>query len=264
MLEGADLDVAIDGKAMAKNAPHRPDACGQPVLRARVAGQRVHRPTHRRDGHVRVGTGLEPDVQCGPVISAAAADRLDRTVKEAIAEGAQLVTGGSPPHDGFFFEPTVLTDVPPDAAILDQELFGPVARIATFSDVDEMVERANATEMGLAGYVFGPELGRGLAVAERLQVGMVGLDRGYASDPSAPFGGMERIRASDTRVGSRASTTSARRSSSPLAGSRRPDRRAADLIGWPDDPHGVPRPRHEPPAQLLAAHSLALARSPAR
>ena len=131
--------------------------------------------------------------QCGPVISAAAADRLDRTVKEAIAAGAQLVTGGSrPPRDGFFFEPTVLTDVPPDAAILDQELFGPVAPIVTFSDVDEMVERANATEMGLAGYVFGPELGRGLAVAERLQVGMVGLNRGYASDPSAPFGGMKQ------------------------------------------------------------------------
>ena len=85
-----------------------------------------------------------------------------------------------------------MTDVPPDAAILDQELFGPVAPIVTFGDVDEMVERANATEMGLAGYVFGPELGRGLAVAERLQVGMVGLNRGYASDPSAPFGGMKQ------------------------------------------------------------------------
>ena len=194
VLEGADLDVAIEGAMYAKTR-HTGQTC--------VAANRffVHESladefTDRLAGTMaalRVGTGLEPDVQCGPVISAAAADRLDRTVKEAIAEGAQLVTGGSrPPRDGFFFEPTVVTDVPPDAAILDQELFGPVAPIVTFSDVDEMIGRANATEMGLAGYVFGPELGRGLAVAERLQVGMVGLNRGYASDPSAPFGGMKQ------------------------------------------------------------------------
>src|SRR4029079_14426376 len=162
------LDVAIEGAMYAKTR-HTGQTCvaaNRFFVHESLAGEFIDRLAGAMAA-LRVGTGLEPDVQCGPVISAAAADRLDRTVKEAVAAGAQLVTGGSrPPRDGFFFEPTVVADVPPGAAILDQELFGPVAPIVTFSEVDEMVERANATETGLAGYVFGPELGRGLAVAE--------------------------------------------------------------------------------------------------
>ena len=131
VLEGADLDVAIEGAMYAKMR-HTGQTCvaaNRFFVHESLAGEFTDRLAGAMAA-LRVGTGLEPDVQCGPVISAAAADRLDRTVKEAIAEGAQLVTGAArrPPRDGFFFEPTVVTDVPRDAAILDQELFGPVAR----------------------------------------------------------------------------------------------------------------------------------------
>jgi succinate-semialdehyde dehydrogenase / glutarate-semialdehyde dehydrogenase len=194
VLEGADVDMAVEGALYAKMR-HTGQTC--------VAANRffVHESlaaafTDQLSdamSRMRIGTGLEPGVECGPVISATAADRLDRTVETAVAEGATVVTGGSRvPRAGYFFEPTVLTHVPPGAAILDQELFGPVAPVIAYDDVDDMLALANSTEMGLAGYVFCPELGRGLAVAERLQVGMVGLNRGYASDPSAPFGGMKQ------------------------------------------------------------------------
>ncbi len=195
VLEGADLDVAIDGAMYAKTR-HTGQTCvaaNRFFVHQSLAGEFTDRLAGAMAA-LRVGTGLEPDVAVrpgdqrrrrrSPRPHGEGSDRRGRAARDRrLASAVATASSSNPP---------CVTDVPPDAAILDQELFGPVAPIVTFSDVDEMVERANATEMGLAGYVFGPELGRGLAVAERLQVGMVGLNRGYASDPSAPFGGMKQ------------------------------------------------------------------------
>jgi succinate-semialdehyde dehydrogenase/glutarate-semialdehyde dehydrogenase len=114
-------------------------------------------------------------------------------VAGVVAEGARVLTGGRrPDRPGFYYEPTVVCDVPADAAILREEIFGPVAPIVTFTGEDEAVTAANATEYGLACYVYTGDLARGLRVSEALEYGMVGLNRGMVSDPAAPFGGVKQ------------------------------------------------------------------------
>jgi succinate-semialdehyde dehydrogenase/glutarate-semialdehyde dehydrogenase len=109
-----------------------------------------------------------------------------------VAAGARAVLGGTRlDRPGYFYPATVLTDVPRSAPVATEEIFGPVAPIITVRDEDDAVELANATEMGLTGYVFTRDLARGLRVSERLEVGMVGLNRGLVSDPAAPFGGVK-------------------------------------------------------------------------
>ena len=118
---------------------------------------------------------------------------LDGLVQGAVGNGATIVTGGERlDGPGHFYAPTVLRDVDPGDPITNEEIFGPVAPLITFTDTDEMLERANDTEMGLTGYVFTEDLRRGLAVSERVQQGMIGLNRGLVSDPAAPFGGMKQ------------------------------------------------------------------------
>jgi succinate-semialdehyde dehydrogenase/glutarate-semialdehyde dehydrogenase len=194
VLADADIEATVAGAIVAKMR-HTGQTCvaaNRFLVHEDVAPEFTDRLAAAMAA-IPIGAGFDENVGCGPVISAAAVDRLDRVVKEAVAAGATLVTGGTrPARDGFFFEPTVLADVPADAVILQQELFGPVAPIVTFSEVDSMVEQANATEMGLAGYVFGSDLSQCLAIAEHLQIGMVGINRGFVSDTSAPFGGMKQ------------------------------------------------------------------------
>ena len=116
------------------------------------------------------------------------ADKVDRTV----AAGGKAVLGGSAPDgDGFYYPPTVLKDVPRDSAVATEEIFGPVAPIITVRNDDDAIALANDTTMGLTGYVYTRDLARGLRVSERLEVGMVGLNRGLVSDPAAPFGGVK-------------------------------------------------------------------------
>jgi succinate-semialdehyde dehydrogenase/glutarate-semialdehyde dehydrogenase len=113
-------------------------------------------------------------------------------VDRSVAAGASVTLGGSRPSGGGFFYPaTVLTDVPRDSAVATEEVFGPVAPIIPVADENEALELANASEMGLSGYVYG-SLARGLRVSEKLEVGMVGLNRGLVSDPAAPFGGVKQ------------------------------------------------------------------------
>jgi succinate-semialdehyde dehydrogenase/glutarate-semialdehyde dehydrogenase len=114
-------------------------------------------------------------------------------VRAALSSGATAVTGGSRPSGpGFYYPPTVLTGVEPGAAILREEIFGPVAPIVTFDSEDEAVALANDTEYGLVAYVYTADLARGLRVSERIEAGMVGLNRGLVSDPAAPFGGVKQ------------------------------------------------------------------------
>ena len=141
----------------------------------------------------KVGHGLGAGVQLGPMVNSAARDKIGLLVAEAIRDGAKILTGGrSLPGPGFFYEPTVLVDVARDARILKQEIFGPVAPIATFQGEDEAVELANATEYGLVSFVHTRDLGKALRVAERIESGMVGINRGVVSDPAAPFGGWKQ------------------------------------------------------------------------
>jgi succinate-semialdehyde dehydrogenase/glutarate-semialdehyde dehydrogenase len=142
---------------------------------------------------IKVGPGLAPDTQLGPLITEAALAKVERLVDDAVAKGARLVTGGSRLNgDGFYYPPTVLADVSPDAEVLREEIFGPVAPIIAFETEDEVVQMANDTEYGLVSYVFSSDLKRALAVAGRLESGMVGINRGVVSDAAAPFGGMKQ------------------------------------------------------------------------
>ena len=142
---------------------------------------------------VRVGPGLEPDTELGPLINAGPRDKVSDLVTGAADEGAAVRTGGrAPERGGYFSLPTGLGDVPAEAGILREEIFGPVAPIVRFDDADEAVRLANDTEYGLVSYLYTGDLRRGLEVAEALESGMVGVNRGMVSDPAAPFGGVKQ------------------------------------------------------------------------
>ena len=142
---------------------------------------------------LKVGNGLDDGVALGPLVNAETRDKVVALVGDAVAKGAKVLTGGKAlDGPGYFYPATVLADVPDDAELLREEIFGPVAPIQKFSDLDEVVAKANATEYGLVAYVYTRDLSRGMRVSERLDFGMVGLNRGLVSDPAAPFGGMKQ------------------------------------------------------------------------
>ncbi|MGW7269132.1 NAD-dependent succinate-semialdehyde dehydrogenase [Streptomyces sp. NPDC054864] len=142
---------------------------------------------------VKAGPGLDEGVTLGPMINPAAVEKITCLVEDAVRRGARVAARGEVPEsEGWYHPATVLTDVPADAAILHTEVFGPVAPVTAFTDEDAMISAANATSYGLASYVFTRDLARGLRVAERLEAGMVGLNRGLISDPAAPFGGVKQ------------------------------------------------------------------------
>ncbi|WP_283608326.1 aldehyde dehydrogenase family protein, partial [Mycolicibacterium poriferae] len=141
---------------------------------------------------LRVGPGTEDGVNVGPLIDAAALQKVETLVADAVSRGASVLTGGTAPGgEGFFYPPTVLTGVPRDAEMCDQEIFGPVAPLTPFDTEDEVIAAANDTEYGLVSYVFTNDLRRALRVAEALETGMVGLNQGVVSNPAAPFGGVK-------------------------------------------------------------------------
>ena len=144
----------------------------------------------KRMAGLKVGPGYDPQTQCGPLINLEAVRRVKGLVDDAVKRGAVLLTGGTvSTDDGYFLAPTVLTNVSPDSAIAQQEIFGPVAALTVFDDEAEVIAAANNSEFGLISYVFTADLKRGLRVSERLESGMIGLNRGLVSDPAAPFGG---------------------------------------------------------------------------
>ncbi len=190
----ADLDAAVEG-AMTAKMRHSAETCtaaNRFFVEAPVAEVFAAKFAAAM-GDVVVGIGTEAGVTCGPLIHAAALDRVAGLVDDAVKAGAKIEVGGRrSERSGHFYEPTVLSNVAPDDPITREEIFGPIAPIITFTDVDEMVARANDTEMGLMGYVFTSDLAKGMNVSERIQAGMIGLNRGAVSDPAAPFGGMKQ------------------------------------------------------------------------
>jgi succinate-semialdehyde dehydrogenase/glutarate-semialdehyde dehydrogenase len=144
-------------------------------------------------GRLVVGPGLDPATDVGPLVNLAAVENIDKLVAGARDEGARVLTGAERPAGrGYYYPPTVLTEVPLSAAILREEIFGPVAPIVVFDDTDEAIALANDTEFGLVSYVYTQDLAEGLRVSEALEAGMVGLNRGVVSDPAAPFGGVKQ------------------------------------------------------------------------
>jgi succinate-semialdehyde dehydrogenase / glutarate-semialdehyde dehydrogenase len=190
----ADLDAAVDGAMIAKmrNAGEACTAANRFYVEASVAEPFSRRLAARMAGLV-VGPGTDAASQVGPLINEDAVGKVEQLVRDAVGRGARTIVGGArPDRDGWFYDPTVLVDVPADAAILREEIFGPVAPIVTFSDEDEAVALANDTEYGLVAYLYTGDLARGMRVSGRLEAGMVGLNRGLVSDPAAPFGGVKQ------------------------------------------------------------------------
>ncbi|HWL42568.1 MAG TPA: NAD-dependent succinate-semialdehyde dehydrogenase [Ilumatobacter sp.] len=190
----ADLDAAVEGAMIAKMR-HSAETCtaaNRFLVEAPVAAEFTERLAAAM-GAVQVGNGFDDGVSCGPLIDQPSLDKVGGLVDAAVAAGASVATGGAAlDRPGYFFAPTVLGGVRPGDPITHEEIFGPVAPVVAFDDVDTMVDLANDTEMGLTGYVYTQDLAKGLAVAERIQAGMIGLNRGAVSDPAAPFGGMKQ------------------------------------------------------------------------
>src|SRR5262249_5311248 len=156
-------------------------------VQASVAEEFSHRLAAKMQA-VKLGPGLEEGVEMGPLVNGQTRAKVAAMGGEARDAGARVLTGGRvPQRRGYFYEPKALTDVPRDGRVCGEEIFGPVAPIATFESIDEAVHLANATELGLVSFVHTRDLAKALAVAERIESGMVGINRGIVSDPAAPF-----------------------------------------------------------------------------
>ena len=194
VFDDADIDKAIAGTMTAKMR-HSAETCtaaNRIFVEAGIAAAYTEALAEVMAA-TKTGNGFEEGVGLGPMINAEAIESISGLVDAAVSEGATVATGGGALEgDGHFFAPTVLTDVSPTAAITSEEVFGPVAPVIPFTDHDEMIAHANDTEMGLAAYVFTEDLSKGLATAERIESGMVAINRGAMSDPAAPFGGMKQ------------------------------------------------------------------------
>ncbi len=190
----ADLDAAVEGAMVAKmrNGGESCIAANRFIVEDSVAGDFSARLAAAM-AELSVGPGSDRSSQVGPMINTRAVDDIAAAVDASVLAGATLLTGGSrPTGPGAFYPPTVLSGLAADDPILDIEIFGPVAPVVSFSDEEGAIALANATPFGLAAYVYTGDLARALRVAERIDAGMVGVNRGFISDPAAPFGGVKQ------------------------------------------------------------------------
>ena len=194
IFEDADLDAALDGAFLAKmrNGGEACTAANRFYVHEAVADEFSARFA-RRLAELKVGPGLDDGTDLGPLVNEDTRSKVASLVDDAAKTGGRVVTGGhAPDRRGYFYQPTVLDEVPADAGILDEEIFGPVAPIVRFTAQDEAIALANGTEYGLVSYLYTRDLRRALQVAEALEAGMVGINRGVVSDPAAPFGGVKQ------------------------------------------------------------------------
>jgi succinate-semialdehyde dehydrogenase / glutarate-semialdehyde dehydrogenase len=193
VFEDADLDAAIEGAMIAKmrNMGEACTAANRFYVHAKVHDAFVDKLAQKMKA-LKVGNGLEDGVAVGPLVNAETRDKVQEMVEDAVKRGAKVVVGGKRiAGPGFFYEPTVLTNVPPDAQCSCDEIFGPVAPVQKFESEEEVIRKANDTEYGLVAYLYTGNVKRGLKVSEQLEFGMIGLNRGIVSDPAAPFGGVK-------------------------------------------------------------------------
>jgi succinate-semialdehyde dehydrogenase / glutarate-semialdehyde dehydrogenase len=193
VFEDADVDAAVEGALIAKmrNGGEACTAANRFHVHEKVADEFATKLADRI-GSFKVGRGTEDDVQLGPLIDEAQRSKVERLVEDAVSKGARALAGGHRLDGaGYFFEPTVLSDVSDDAELLSEEIFGPVAPVVTFSSDEEAIAAANRTEFGLTAYVYTNDLSRAFRVIEALETGMVGLNQGMVSNAGAPFGGVK-------------------------------------------------------------------------
>jgi succinate-semialdehyde dehydrogenase/glutarate-semialdehyde dehydrogenase len=146
-----------------------------------------------RMGALKVGAGTDAATQCGAMINRKAVDKIEWLVGDAVEKGAEIRLGGTTPQGaGYFYPPSVIANVQPGSEILENEVFGPVAAVIPFDDVEQAIALANATEYGLAAYVYSENLKTALQIADRIECGMVAVNRGLVSDAAAPFGGVKQ------------------------------------------------------------------------
>lgn len=194
VFEDADLDVAVEGAMLAKmrNLGEACTAANRFYVHEGIAEAFTEKLCAAM-AKLKLGDGSDPSVDIGPLVNADTRDKVAAFVEDAVTRGAKIELGGvAPKGKGFYYPPTVLSNVPADAKCACDEIFGPVAAIQTFSDQEDVIARANDTEYGLVAYVFSSDMKRALQVCERLDFGMVGLNRGLVSDPAAPFGGTKQ------------------------------------------------------------------------
>jgi len=193
VFDDADLDAAVDGAMLAKmrNIGEACTAANRFLVQASVADEFAERLAGRMSA-LRLGRGVDDGVDVGPLVEEAQRTKVAELVDDAVDRGARVLTGGSTvAGEGWFYQPTVLTDVPSDARLCVEEIFGPVAAIVRFDDEAEAIRQANATEYGLVAYAFTRDFARATRVFEALETGMVGLNQGIVSNPAAPFGGVK-------------------------------------------------------------------------
>jgi succinate-semialdehyde dehydrogenase/glutarate-semialdehyde dehydrogenase len=194
VFEDADIDAAIEGAMIAKmrNMGEACTAANRFYVHEKVHDEFAKKLTAKMSG-LKMGNGLDDGVTLGPLVNKDGLAKVVELVDDAVKKGAKILTGGKAPGGpGFFYPATVLANVSNDAKMLNEEIFGPVASIQTFKSEDEVVTRANDTEYGLVAYLYTKDVGRGMRVSEKLEFGMIGLNRGLVSDPAAPFGGMKQ------------------------------------------------------------------------
>jgi succinate-semialdehyde dehydrogenase/glutarate-semialdehyde dehydrogenase len=194
VFDDADIDSAVQGAVIAKMR-NIGEACTA-ANRFHVAGSVADEFAEKlagKLGAMKVGRGTDDGVEVGPLIDDNQRSKVSELVEDAVGRGAKALVGGHARDGaGYFYDPTVLTDVPDDARLLSEEIFGPVAPVKGFADEDEAIAAANDTEFGLVAYVFTSDLKRALRVCEKLETGMVGLNQGMVSNAAAPFGGIKQ------------------------------------------------------------------------
>jgi len=194
VFEDADIDKAVTGAMLAKmrNLGEACTAANRFYVHEAVSKEFTSKFSGAMAA-LKMGDGLEDGIDVGPLVNADTRDKVAAFVEDAVAKGAKLELGGTLPNGkGYFYPPTVLSNVPETADCVNDEIFGPVAAIQSFTDEDDVIRRANNTEYGLVAYVFSENMKRAMQVCERLEYGMVGLNRGLVSDPAAPFGGVKQ------------------------------------------------------------------------
>jgi succinate-semialdehyde dehydrogenase/glutarate-semialdehyde dehydrogenase len=194
VFDDADVDAAVEGAMIAKMR-NIGEACTS-ANRFHIAGSIIDEFASKlaaKMGALKLGRGVQDDTDVGPLIDDNQRTKVSDLVQDAIGRGAHAVVGGQAREGaGYFYNPTVLTEIPDDAELLQEEIFGPVAPVKGFTDEDEAIAAANNTEYGLVAYVFTRDLKRALRVCERLQTGMIGLNQGMVSNAQAPFGGVKQ------------------------------------------------------------------------
>jgi succinate-semialdehyde dehydrogenase/glutarate-semialdehyde dehydrogenase len=194
VFEDADLDKAVEGALLAKmrNGGEACTSANRFHVHESIA-ERFADKLAEKIGSLKVGRGTDDGVQVGPLIDDAQRSKVAELVQDAVGKGARVLTGGQVQDGaGYFYAPTVLADVPDDAQLLAEEIFGPVAPITTFSTDEEAVAKANRTEYGLVSYVYTQDVDRAFRVIEALETGMIGFNQGMVSNAGAPFGGVKQ------------------------------------------------------------------------